>query len=250
MDEKLEFLEKDEFGLETLDTIAQADKFNNWMYQTIEPFCKGNILEIGSGIGNISSFFIKDGHRIFLSDIREGYCAKLESKFKDHTNFLGTTIIDLINPEFDTKYKNHLEKYDTVFALNVVEHIYDDTLALKNCHKLLSKNGHAVILVPSYQVLFNQFDKELGHYRRYTKSTLNNVFLKSNFQVTHKQHFNFVGILGWFVSGQILKKKEIPKGQMKLYNTLVPIIGLIDKVIFNSVGLSTIIVGKKKPLTP
>ena len=246
MDKKIEFLEKDEFGLETLDTIAQADKFNKWMYQTIAPFCKGNILEIGSGIGNISTFFLEDGHRIFLSDIREGYCSKLESKFKDHTNFLGTAIIDLTDPDFDTKYKNHIGKYDTVFALNVVEHIQNDTLALQNCHKLLTKNGHAVILVPSYQALFNQFDTELGHYRRYTKTTLSKVFINSDFEITHKQHFNFVGILGWFVSGQILKKKDIPKGQMKLYNTLVPIIKIVDKVLLNSVGLSTILVGKKK----
>ncbi len=246
MDKKLEFLEKDEFGLETLDTIAQADKFNTWMYQTIAPFCKGNILEIGSGIGNISAFFLKDNHQIFLSDIREGYCTKLESKFKNHSNFLGTDIIDLTDPDFDTKYKNHLEKYDTVFALNVVEHIQNDTLALQNCHKLLTKNGSAVILVPSYQNLFNQFDTELGHYRRYTKTTLSKVFLNSGFEITHKQHFNFIGILGWFVSGQILKKKTIPKGQMKFYNTLVPIIKIIDKIIFNSIGLSTIIVGNKK----
>ena len=95
-------------------------------------------------------------------------------------------------------------------------------------------------------IFADQFDTELGHYRRYTKTTLSKVFINSDFEITHKQHFNFVGILGWFVSGQILKKKDIPKGQMKLYNTLVPIIKIVDKVLLNSVGLSTILVGKKK----
>lgn len=245
MDNKIPFREKDEFGLETLDTIAVADKFNQWMYKTVKPFCKGNILEIGSGIGNISTFFIKDGHTIFLSDLRESYCAKLESKFKGHTTFKGTAVIDLTDSDFDNKYEKHLEKYDTVFALNVLEHIYNDAIALKNCYKLLTKKGNAIILVPSYQTLFNQFDTELGHYRRYTKSTLSKVFLKSNFQIIHKQYFNFIGILGWFVSGRILMKKTIPKRQMKLYNTLVPIIKIIDKLILNSMGLSTIIIGRK-----
>jgi hypothetical protein len=47
----------DEMGLEILDTIGEVDKFNKWMYNTIVPYCKEEILEIGSGIGNISRFF-------------------------------------------------------------------------------------------------------------------------------------------------------------------------------------------------
>ena len=182
---------------------------------------------------------------IFLSDIRTNYCLELDNKFNEFENFLGTEIINLTDPNFDKKYANHLQKYDTVFALNVVEHIHDDTLALKNCNKLLTKNGHVIILVPSYQKLFNQFDTELGHYRRYNKTSLSNIFSKSSFELIHKQYFNFIGIFGWYISGAVLKKKTIPRGQMKLYNTLIPIIKIIDKLIFNAMGLSTIIVGKK-----
>ncbi|CAH8284671.1 methyltransferase family protein [Mariniflexile fucanivorans] len=245
MTEKIKFEEEDVSGAITLDIISKADKFNQWMYQTIKPFCKGQILEIGSGIGNISNFFIKDNYDIFLSDIRASYCLELEKKFNAFQNFLGAEIIDLTDPDFDKKYAKHLQKYDTVFALNVVEHIYEDELAIQNCHKLLTENGNAIILVPSYQSLFNQFDGELGHYRRYNKASLTNVFSKSNFELIHKQYFNFIGIFGWYISGKILNKKTIPKEQMKLYNTLVPVIKIIDKSIFNTMGLSTIIVGKK-----
>jgi 2-polyprenyl-3-methyl-5-hydroxy-6-metoxy-1,4-benzoquinol methylase len=232
-------------GAVTLDIISKADKFNNWMYDTIKPFCKGPILEIGSGIGNISNFFIKDNCDIFLSDISANYCFELEKKFKPFKNFKGTEIINLTDSNFDKKYTNHIGKYNTIFALNVIEHIYDDLQALENCRKLLKKNGNVIILVPSYQNLFNQFDTELGHFRRYNKSSLAGVLLKSNFKIIHTQYFNFVGILGWYLSGKILGKKIIPKGQMKLYNTLVPIIKIIDKLVFNRAGLSTIIVGTK-----
>ena len=44
----------DEEGLETLNAIANANLFNEWMYSRIAPYCSGHILEIGSGIGNIS----------------------------------------------------------------------------------------------------------------------------------------------------------------------------------------------------
>lgn len=245
METKVKFEENDIVGESTLEVIAEADKFNRWMYQTIKPYCKGKVLEIGSGIGNISSFFMEDEFEILLTDIRKGYCQKLEERFQDNPFFMGTEVVNLTDEDFDSKFENHLGQYDTVFALNVVEHIYDDVLALKNCRKLLKEGGQLIILVPSYKQLYNRFDEELGHYRRYTKSMLSSVFLKNNFKIIHKQYFNFIGIFGWYVTGSILKKESIPGGQMRLYNLLVPIFKVIDKVILNAFGLSTIVVGKK-----
>lgn len=246
MKTEVKFEEHDVVGESTLEVIAKADKFNRWMYQTIKPYCNGKVLEIGSGIGNISAFFMEDEFEIMLTDIRTGYCDKLESTFQSNPFFLGTEVMDLTDEEFEAKFASHIGQYDTVFALNVVEHIYDDSLALKNCRKLLNSNGQLIILVPSYQKLYNGFDKELGHYRRYTKSLLSSVFHKNNFKIIHKQYFNFIGIFGWYVTGSLMKKDSIPGGQMKLYNTLVPIFKIIDKLILNSAGLSTIVVGKKE----
>jgi len=242
---KVELAQDDLTGEATLDVIAQAHRFNRWMYNTIKPFCKGRIFEIGSGTGNISQCFIEDHQQIMLSDFRETYCKNLSTRFGDSHGVLGIEVLDLIDPGFDTKFARHFGKFDTVFALNVVEHIPDDVLALNNCFKLLTKGGQLVILVPSYKRLYNQFDRELGHYRRYTKSTLSRIFSLTNFQVIHKQYFNFTGIIGWYISGTILKKKIIPGSQMSLYNFLMPVIKIIDKIVFKRAGLSTIMVGRK-----
>lgn len=67
-------------GQITLEVISEAHRFNRWMYETIEPFCTGKILEIGSGIGNISAFFLEAGHPIVLSDIRKNYIEHLDRK--------------------------------------------------------------------------------------------------------------------------------------------------------------------------
>ena len=241
MENKFEFKAIDTEGLETLSAIESADKLNEWIYDTIEPYCKGKILEVGSGIGNISAYFMKNNKDITLSDIRDNYCEILKKKFANNT----TVQFDLTDPNFDTIMSAHLEQYDTVFALNVVEHIENDYLAISNANKLLKPGGHLVILVPAYQVLYNRFDTELEHYRRYTTTNLKERFAKNNIQVIHSQYFNFAGIAGWFVSGKLQKNKIIPAGQIKLYNFLVPIFKIIDKVIFKSIGLSAICVGKK-----
>lgn len=243
--QKIEFQEFDAIGEETLDAMGQANRFNRWMYQTIKPSCKGRVLEIGSGAGNISEYFLKDGFEITLTDIRENYCQKLHRKFGDTPNLSGIVKMNLTDSEFKTKHKNLLGTFDTVFALNVVEHIEDDFMAIKNCYKLLKKGGNLIILVPSYQAFYNRFDIGLGHYRRYNKRSLADLFLKNNFEIIHKQYFNFIGLFGWYVSGSILKKKIIPSGQVNLFNKLVPVFKVIDKLILQSMGLSTIIVGRK-----
>ena len=237
-----QYKEIDKEGWETLDAIAQADKFNEWMYKTIAPFCKGKILEVGSGIGNISKFFVDANADITLSDIRPVYCDLLKKSFPTVKDIIE---LDLVHPSFEEKYARHLGTYDSLFALNVVEHIENDSLAIKNANKLLNKNGNLIILVPAYQQLYNRFDKELEHFRRYNRTRLNKLLTAGNLTVFHSQYFNLMGIPGWYVSGKLQKNKTIPKSQMSLYNKLVPVFKLVDKIVLNKVGLSVISVGRK-----
>lgn len=238
------FKESDKEGAETLDSVSSAPLFNKWMFETIQPFCKGRILEIGSGTGNISSFFLDQGRDLVLSDIRKEYCDKLIEKFPAHKENI--FLIDLANPEFTEAYPQFLEKFDTVFALNVVEHIKEDGQALANCKKLLKPGGRVVILVPAFEMLYNSLDHELCHYRRYTKGSLKSLLIKQDFEVQKTFYFNVMGIAGWLFSGKIMKEKTLSKGKMSLYNKLMPFNRLLDKLTFNQIGLSVISIGIKK----
>ena len=231
----METKEIDLEGLEILTVIEKANKFNKWMYETIKPHCKGRILEIGCGIGNISEYFINDNLDIVLSDLRDNYIEIVKNKFTNEV-----IKIDLVDEEFDVKYASLIGSFDTVFALNVVEHIKDDVLAIKNCKKLLKQNGHLIILVPAYQALYNNFDTELEHFRRYTQNSLKKIINENQLTIQKTFYFNVIGILGWFISGSVLKKKSIPEGQMGLFNTLVPIFKLADTLTFKKIGLSVI----------
>lgn len=228
-------------GLETLSVIEKANKFNKWMYETIKPYSKGRILEIGCGIGNISEFFINDNFDIVLSDLRDNYIEIVKNKFTNEV-----IKIDLVDVDFDTKHKDLIGTFDTVFALNVVEHIKDDHKAIENCKKLLKNQGHLIILVPAYQSLFNNFDVELEHYRRYTQKSLKQLIKANQLNIIKTFSFNVIGILGWFVSGSILKKKTIPEGQMGLFNKLVPVFKLADILTLKKIGLSVICISVKK----
>lgn len=237
-----DFKEIDVEGQETLEAITDADKFNKWMYDTISPHCQGKILEVGSGIGNISHFFIDAKQDLTLSDVRQNYVDILKKKFSDQDAIL----LDLVAEEFDVIYANYLGTFDTVFALNVIEHIEDHKLAMRNINKLLKEGGKAVILVPAFQALYNRIDKELYHFRRYTRKTLLSIFDKNLYHIKHSTYFNFTGIFAWFIGGKLFKDSTVKKGKMSLYNSLVPVFKIVDLPMKQIAGLSVIVVGEKK----
>lgn len=235
----------DATGVKTLSVIAKADRFNQWMYETINPYLKGDVLELGSGIGNISKYLIKAGYNISLSDYDHTYCAYLKTHYQHFQNVKNILSIDLQSPEFHQQYSNLKEKFDTVYLLNVIEHLSDDDTAIKNCKYLLKQGGRLIILAPSYQWLYCRFDKELGHYRRYTNEKMRLLAKENQMPIIHSQYFNCLGIAGWLVFGKLLKKRMIGS-EMSAFNSLVPFAKWIDVLVKHKIGLSTIIITEKR----
>lgn len=237
------FHEVDPTGLQTLERFAQADNFNRWLFETIKPYSKGHVLEVGSGIGNLSKFFLKENFHLTVSDLRAEYCEVLRKKFQNETKPKSIERIDLADKNFDSSYAGLLGKFDTVIALNVIEHIKDDALAIRHCRSLLRPDGNLIVLVPAFKSIYNAFDVELGHHKRYTKRSLDQLLHSQGFHVQRSWYFNAVGIMGWVINGALLKKKIVPSGQLKIFNKLVPLVRLVDKISLHSIGLSVIAIG-------
>ena len=241
-----ELQQTDPAGLETLEQFAQAKQFNRWLFDSIAPWCRGEVLEVGSGIGNLSTLFLDHGFALTATDLRKEYCHLLQKQFGNHPGLQQVVNLDLVAPDFNTRYSALSNSFDTVVALNVVEHIRNDDLAIAHCHQMLKPGGNAVILVPAYQWLYNPFDKELGHYKRYNAQRLSKLMERQGFEVIATSYFNAAGIFGWWLSGSLLRKKIIPASQLKTFNKLVPFFRLIDQITFHRLGLSVIAIGRKK----
>lgn len=241
-----QYTEDDPEGLETLSAISDADAFNSWMFDQVKPWLHSPVLEIGSGIGNLSKCCLDAGFSTVLSDVRPLYCQQLTDRFKENENLKEILLMDLVDPDFNNKYLHHIGKFKSAFALNVVEHIEDDLTALKNIYKLLDNGGNVAILVPAGQVLYNKLDTNLQHYKRYSASSLQRLMVDAGFEVQKTWYFNALGIPAWMYGGLTSKEGVIEQGQMSVYNKLVPVAKLIDGLVFNKIGLSVICVGRKK----
>jgi len=235
---------QDRIGFISLEVIAKADLFNKWMFESIEEFAKGNILEIGSGIGNISRFFIQKNFQITLSDVDDFYLNTLRNQFSHSANVQDFVKVDLQDTTFEKNYGSLREKFDTVFYLNVLEHLQDDGLAIRNSLFMLKPGGFLIILVPAYSFLYSRMDKALNHYRRYNRKRLNALLSNHGMPVKKSFYFNAAGIGAWLYA-KATQLETVPEKEMKSFNKIVPLAKMLDKILLHKIGLSVVSIAQK-----
>ncbi|HYU09211.1 MAG TPA: class I SAM-dependent methyltransferase [Gemmatimonadales bacterium] len=206
------------------------------MFDRLHRWIGRRVLEIGSGIGNLSAF-LADRERLVLTDTREEYLTRLRQRFAGHPN---VAVARLYLPHEHDALGG--ERFDTVICLNVLEHVENDIASLVAIRALLAPRGRLVLLVPALPALYGSIDRALGHHRRYTRAGLAARMRSTGFTVVHIEYFNSAGIPGWWFAGRVLRRQTIPAGSLRLYDALVPLFRL-ERLLPWRVGQSLIAIG-------
>ncbi len=223
-------------GTSTLESMSQAGFYNRWTLNKFKKFLKGDILEVGCGIGNFTKTLSQYG-RVTAIDI-DDYLIKEAKKNGDVKIQTGYGDIE------KRKYFFNNKKFDTIVCVNVLEHINDDVIALRNINKLLKKNGTLILLVPIYTFLFGEIDRTVHHYRRYNPKFISKKMELLGYRIISSRKLNFVGAIGWFISGKIFKNKQVTENKIKLFNLISPLLYL-ENLIEPIIGTSILIIAKK-----
>lgn len=230
----------DAAGAETLAIMAAAPNYNTWMYQVIAPYIGRRVLEVGSGIGNMSAQMLAAGaEHVVLTDMDDWYRNELSRRFGGEAS---VRVDSLMLPDPQAAGRFAADRLDTIVALNVVEHIKDDVGALATMRTMLTPGGRIVILVPALQAIYGEMDRDLGHFRRYGKASLGEAFRQAGFRVDRMFWWNRVGVLGWWFNGRVRKVNRIPVDQLKRFDSLVPMLKL-ERFLPLPFGQSLIAVG-------
>ena len=208
------------------------------MFDRLRRWVGRRVLEIGSGIGNLSAFLADaDCERLVLTDTREEYLDRLRTRFAKHPN---VAVARLYLPaELGTLAGQH---FDTIICLNVLEHVDDDTASLRAIRRMLAPAGRLLLLVPALSALYGTIDTALGHHRRYKRAALTSLMEATGFKVAHLEYFNLAGVPGWWFAGRVLRRQTIPAASLKLYDALVPLFRL-ERLFPWRVGQSLIAIG-------
>ena len=82
--------------------------------------------------------------------------------------------VDIMN----TPLPEQKEKWDYVICNSVIEHVVDDQKLVDVMHDFLAPGGYIVCSTVMHQFLYCSWDYAVGHYRRYSKQRLENLFDK------------------------------------------------------------------------
>lgn len=227
-------------GISTLEVLEEAKNYNNWIAHEIATHVTPPTLEIGAGIGNLSKYFLSYTP-LYLSDKDKALANSLKMRFAKNKHVIVEQMDISKKPKI--KYRNF---FSTIYAINVLEHIEDDDQALRNMRELLKKKGKVLLLVPAKKRAYTRLDKELGHFRRYEKHELTAKLNKNGFAIEELYFFNIVGLLSWTVRDRVSRNKKALKSyQIKIFDSIVPILRYIESFIRIPVGISLIVVARK-----
>jgi 2-polyprenyl-3-methyl-5-hydroxy-6-metoxy-1,4-benzoquinol methylase len=229
----------------TLDTISAFHNYNSWIFENIQPYLKGDVLDVGSGIGDVAKYYFNAPavKKVVLSDASEEMMPVLRERFVQDKRFDIMTI-DISGPAQAVGKLGQIA--DTITCINVLEHIEDDAHALANIRSLLKPNGNFVLMVPALSAIYGTLDSLVGHYRRYDKKMVRGIADKSGLYVKEQFYMNMVGIFSWFVAGRILKRKKFDPTPCKTLDNMVPIIKAMEKCLKPPIGQSLITICGKQ----
>lgn len=167
----------------------------------------GRVLDVGAGAGKLLSELQKKGWESNGIDLEPR--AKIQSD-KRHINIQIADATKKI--PFKTDY------FDAVFAVDSLEHMENDSAALKEIKRVVKPDGIIYLSVPAYPKLFSYWDKMLGHYRRYSKQSLKKLATDSGLKIERITYYLSFLLLPAMLIRQI--KKSLNQNKTSDFQTM------------------------------
>jgi SAM-dependent methyltransferase len=171
---------------------VEARRYRDYQFSLIGPQLGASVLEVGSGLGDFSAM-LTGARRLVVSDTDPICLAALRSRFGADPR------VDVLEVDLDAEVAL-TEKVESVLAMNVLEHILDDVAALRALGELLVPSGAVVLWVPAYPALYGDFDRMVGHHRRYTPATLQATVEAAGLLPELLRPVNLLGGIAWWAA--------------------------------------------------
>jgi len=225
-----------------LESMALAVRYQEWVFETVQPSLGSSILEVGAGIGTMTRW---------LADCAPTAAVDVDSQLLDvlrersrawQTPPVAVATVDISQPSQPTP--TWMRSIDTVVSFNVLEHIEDDVAALRGMAEVLresSANGkkRIVIFVPAHQWAFGEIDTAFAHFRRYSRSLMRERVLAAGVGPCdlHLRYFNSVGLPGWVLMGRVARRSAFGSASVRTMERIIPVARMVDSWLAHTAGV-------------
>jgi SAM-dependent methyltransferase len=218
-------------GNEMLEVLVEAANYNAELVRLLKNyFHSGSALDFGAGIGTFA-LMLKDSNRQIVC-LETDRAQRLVLEKRGLSNVSSLDGCD--------------EQFDFIYTLNVLEHIEDDQGVAKELVAKLKQGAKIFIFVPAFQILYSEFDRKIGHFRRYRKSEIESLF--PGLIVHESRYFDFVGFFAAFIykftAGS--KKGIVSRNAVAFFDRfLFPLNQIFDPLFSRWAGKNILFVAQK-----
>jgi SAM-dependent methyltransferase len=216
-----EFGEADRELAATLDNLDDAHNYRQWIFEMIEPTLGPRVLEAGAGHGTFTELLAR-GRDVTATDLSPRCARELRGRFENRPE---VTVL-----ECDLVGSREAGPFDTAVLINVLEHIDDDNGALTELSEQLTPGGRLALWVPAHMQLYSDFDRAIGHYRRYRRDDLRRQLEDAGFVVDDIRYVNLIGAFAWWVVARQLHRAPTGKAGVTIFDRFfIPVIRLLER---------------------
>lgn len=221
-----------------LDAMAEARNYYAWISGRFAPHLGGRIVEVGAGTGTFSSFLraAAPAAELFLIEPASNNVDALRRRMGGGAH-VRHGYLDERAPEHDAS---------SLVAVNVLEHVPDDAAFLRAAHRVLAPGGRLLLFVPALPALFGTLDEAFEHFRRYTRAGLGRLVRDAGFQVDDLHYVNLPGVLAWWVSGRLLRRRTVTASDARLYDRwAIPLVRAVESRWRPPLGQSLLLIARR-----
>ena len=227
--------------------MAIAANYRRWILAKLGPFLGQRIVEVGAGTGSFSELLLERKPQSLLalepsSNLYPLLWQKLSRmNFPIHIEAMQSTLSHAV-PQLAGSAEP-----DSILYINVLEHVEDDLEELRVAHSMLASSGRVLVFVPAHQWLMGPFDHKVGHFRRYTRSSLITTVEGAGFTIRFSAYFDLLGVLTWWLKYRVFKSDQMEAGLVSLYDRWgVPLSRILDSITNSQMGKNVIVIGEKR----
>ncbi len=223
-----------------LEAMWFARNYYAWVFDEFRPFLGKNVGEVGAGSGTFADFVLKAGVSTLVAfEPSANMFPLLQQRLSRCHAALA------VQGFLETHARAYREAFDSILYVNVLEHVEYDAQELSIARTTLQPNGYLLALVPAQPWLYSDFDRHVGHFRRYTKRGLRKLVECNGFSIVELKHFDVAGIIPWYVA-YVLLKRTLTSGNVSAYDSIiVPVMRRIEQLVPPPIGKSLILIARK-----